>query len=51
VPLKPFIAVSISDVLPDCPGLTTVIDAGFAAIEKSGPGVTVMVTGVEVEGV
>ena len=36
VPVKPFIADSISDVLPDCPGLATVIDAGFAAIEKSG---------------
>ena len=42
VPVKPFIAVSISDVLPVCPGLATVIDAGFAAIEKSGAAVTVI---------
>jgi hypothetical protein len=43
VPVKPFIAVSISDVLPVCPGLATVIDAGLAATEKSGAGVTVTV--------
>ena len=35
-------ADSISDVLPDCPGVAIVIDAGFAISEKSGPGVTVM---------
>jgi hypothetical protein len=40
VPVKPFIADSIKDVLPDWPGLATVIDAGLATTEKSGPGVT-----------
>jgi hypothetical protein len=38
VPVKPFIADSISIVLPDCPGLAIVIDVGLAAMEKSGPG-------------
>jgi hypothetical protein len=42
VPLKPFIADSISDVLPVCPGLAMVIEVGLAAMEKSGPGVTVI---------
>jgi hypothetical protein len=41
VPVRPFIAVSINDVLPVCPGLATVIEVGFAAIEKSGPGFVV----------
>src|SRR5579864_1361957 len=40
MPLKPFIAVSIRDVLPDCPGLATVIDAGLATMLKSGAAVT-----------
>jgi len=42
VPVKPFIADSIKDVLPDWPGLATVIEVGLAAMEKSGPGVTVI---------
>jgi hypothetical protein len=44
VPVKPFIADSIKDVLPDWPGLATVIDAGLATTEKSGPGVTFTLT-------
>lgn len=43
MPVKPFIADSVNDVLPDCPGLAIVIDVGLAAMEKSGPGVTVIV--------
>jgi hypothetical protein len=34
-------ADSISDVLPGCPGLEIVIDAGFATMEKSGPEFTI----------
>ena len=41
VPVSPFIAVSISIVFPDWPGLAIVIDAGFATTLKSGAGVTV----------
>ena len=36
VPASPFIAVSVSAVLPACPGRVIVIDAGFATTEKSG---------------
>lgn len=43
VPVSPFIAVSVSDVLPDCPGLAIVIEAGLAATEKSGAAVIVTV--------
>jgi hypothetical protein len=43
VPVSPFIAVSISIVLPDWPGFKTVIADGFATREKSGPGFTVIV--------
>ena len=42
-PVKPFIADSTSDVLPGCPGLEIVIDAGFATMEKSGPEFTISV--------
>ena len=41
VPVSPFMAVSVRDVLPDCPGFVMDIKAGFAAIEKSGETVTV----------
>jgi hypothetical protein len=44
VPVRPFIDERVSDVLPGCPGLAIVIDAGFATMEKSGPGFTVTLT-------
>ena len=43
VPLSPFIAVSVSIVLPDAPGRATVIVAGFATTLKSGAAVIVTV--------
>ena len=42
MPLSPFIAVSMSVVLPDWPGFVIVMEFGFAATEKSGPGFTVI---------
>ena len=41
VPVNPFMAVNVSVVEPEPPGLETMIVSGFAAMVKSGAAVTV----------
>jgi hypothetical protein len=43
VPVNPFMAVNVSVVEPELPGLATMIVCGFATTPKSGPGVTVSI--------
>lgn len=48
-PVKPFCAVKVKVVDPDCPGLAMLIDAGLAVIENVSPTSTRIVDDVDPE--